>query len=217
VVEFHGFADIKRDHHAADFLRSTRIPLIRHASAAAGISRSQCKRRRLDAEPGHSPSRQNRGTGRGVPEGSWFHPPLLRFRHPRFSRIRPLVSRQRNREESGRRCPCNARKNRLPRRSGHVRRLTINHKRFQSSEGTCRRTPPAVFPLDADPSGTFLDVSGLLWRFLRLPQPGNVLEFKPFEFRLVNVGLGRLRSEEHTSELQSRENLVCRLLLEKKK
>src|SRR5690606_42138044 len=28
---------------------------------------------------------------------------------------------------------------------------------------------------------------------------------------------GGLRSEEHTSELQSRENLVCRLLLEKKK
>src|SRR5690606_40879243 len=32
------------------------------------------------------------------------------------------------------------------------------------------------------------------------------------------VGLSPLmRSEEHTSELQSRENLVCRLLLEKKK
>src|SRR5207302_3399207 len=29
--------------------------------------------------------------------------------------------------------------------------------------------------------------------------------------------LGERRSEEHTSELQSRENLVCRLLLEKKK
>src|SRR5690606_40247317 len=28
---------------------------------------------------------------------------------------------------------------------------------------------------------------------------------------------GRTRSEAHTSELQSRENLVCRLLLEKKK
>src|SRR5690606_39922828 len=27
---------------------------------------------------------------------------------------------------------------------------------------------------------------------------------------------GSVRSEEHTSELQSRENLVCRLLLEKK-
>src|SRR5690606_40999771 len=35
------------------------------------------------------------------------------------------------------------------------------------------------------------------------------------------IGAGRRhhhgRSEEHTSELQSRENLVCRLLLEKKK
>src|ERR1041385_9438153 len=29
--------------------------------------------------------------------------------------------------------------------------------------------------------------------------------------------LNRMRSEEHTSELQSRLNLVCRLLLEKKK
>src|SRR5690606_41429800 len=35
----------------------------------------------------------------------------------------------------------------------------------------------------------------------------------------VAVGHGDrpVRSEEHTSELQSRENLVCRLLLEKKK
>src|SRR5262245_65391464 len=30
-------------------------------------------------------------------------------------------------------------------------------------------------------------------------------------------GLGRARSEEHTSELQSLRHLVCRLLLEKKK
>src|SRR5207249_9863610 len=30
-------------------------------------------------------------------------------------------------------------------------------------------------------------------------------------------GLGKLRSEEHTSELQSRFDIVCRLLLEKKK
>src|SRR5690349_23271982 len=29
--------------------------------------------------------------------------------------------------------------------------------------------------------------------------------------------IGRVRSEEHTSELQSRRDLVCRLLLEKKK
>src|SRR3712207_7809245 len=31
------------------------------------------------------------------------------------------------------------------------------------------------------------------------------------------LALGFLRSEEHTSELQSRQYLVCRLLLEKKK
>src|SRR2546427_7626524 len=42
-------------------------------------------------------------------------------------------------------------------------------------------------------------------------------------FRSVNVALrksldlyGQVRSEEHTSELQSQSNLVCRLLLEKK-
>src|SRR5690606_41747188 len=35
--------------------------------------------------------------------------------------------------------------------------------------------------------------------------------------QLDGLAGGQLRSEEHTSELQSRENLVCRLLLEKKK
>src|SRR5436309_6571763 len=32
----------------------------------------------------------------------------------------------------------------------------------------------------------------------------------------ASKGISAARSEEHTSELQSRENLVCRLLLEKK-
>src|SRR5690606_42018960 len=35
--------------------------------------------------------------------------------------------------------------------------------------------------------------------------------------RRIERALDGKRSEEHTSELQSRENLVCRLLLEKKK
>src|SRR5690606_39495715 len=35
-------------------------------------------------------------------------------------------------------------------------------------------------------------------------------------YRLWSILLTAPRSEEHTSELQSRENLVCRLLLEKK-
>src|SRR5207253_6995297 len=36
-------------------------------------------------------------------------------------------------------------------------------------------------------------------------------------FPQVNAATARVRSEEHTSELQSRGHLVCRLLLEKKK
>src|SRR5438874_8103232 len=40
----------------------------------------------------------------------------------------------------------------------------------------------------------------------------------PIAFRLeIFEGEPRVRSEEHTSELQSRRDLVCRLLLEKKK
>src|SRR3989475_6054708 len=44
------------------------------------------------------------------------------------------------------------------------------------------------------------------------------LEHEPVQLRLwERVGAFLLRSEEHTSELQSQSNLVCRLLLEKKK
>src|SRR5256886_9073769 len=39
-----------------------------------------------------------------------------------------------------------------------------------------------------------------------------------WELNLLRIlDLPKLRSEEHTSELQSQSNLVCRLLLEKKK
>src|SRR3712207_8222930 len=44
-------------------------------------------------------------------------------------------------------------------------------------------------------------------------QPGFLKICKAARFNAV----GQLRSEEHTSELQSRQYLVCRLLLEKKK
>src|SRR5690606_40174561 len=50
-----------------------------------------------------------------------------------------------------------------------------------------------------------------LWRKARFPFPLD-------QFFFVVKGLvANGRSEEHTSELQSREKLVCRLLLEKKK
>src|SRR5260221_7376689 len=37
------------------------------------------------------------------------------------------------------------------------------------------------------------------------------------DFTLVSIPMFVMRSEEHTSELQSHSDLVCRLLLEKKK
>src|SRR3989475_7880368 len=37
------------------------------------------------------------------------------------------------------------------------------------------------------------------------------------DLQTILIGLKEGRSEEHTSELQSQSNLVCRLLLEKKK
>src|SRR2546429_6350290 len=60
-----------------------------------------------------------------------------------------------------------------------------------------------------------------LFRSLLFP-PGEV-EFGAaraclqFDARFLDMPLTRDRSEEHTSELQSRLHLVCRLLLEKKK
>src|SRR5688572_32120056 len=48
----------------------------------------------------------------------------------------------------------------------------------------------------------------------RLPRPGPSLRLWPGR---PQAWLETDRSEEHTSELQSQSNLVCRLLLEKKK
>src|SRR2546428_6298309 len=50
------------------------------------------------------------------------------------------------------------------------------------------------------------------------PTPVWSIEANGFFFTIDQTGVGQLvRSEEHTSELQSRSDLVCRLLLEKKK
>src|SRR3712207_7817702 len=44
-----------------------------------------------------------------------------------------------------------------------------------------------------------------------------ILDFLTLRFLTTQENIVFLRSEEHTSELQSRQYLVCRLLLEKKK
>src|SRR2546430_9122853 len=57
---------------------------------------------------------------------------------------------------------------------------------------------------------------------LRVDQNAVVGSMPPYALVDLRMGAtraygGMLRSEEHTSELQSQSNLVCRLLLEKKK
>src|SRR5690349_22790011 len=51
---------------------------------------------------------------------------------------------------------------------------------------------------------------------LRIVEPGD-LDALLHVLALAALHQDQLRSEEHTSELQSRRDLVCRLLLEKKK
>src|SRR2546427_9479519 len=57
----------------------------------------------------------------------------------------------------------------------------------------------------------------LLAEFARL-RTANLQELESWKLTATELDLpGDWRSEEHTSELQSQSNLVCRLLLEKKK
>src|SRR3989449_8484117 len=59
-----------------------------------------------------------------------------------------------------------------------------------------------------------------LFRSRRIPAPASSPAFPRITISpptMPRAAPGRARSEEHTSELQSRLHLVCRLLLEKKK
>src|SRR5256886_6631060 len=83
-----------------------------------------------------------------------------------------------------------------------------------------------TFRVDQIISGVALNLlAGGLARFLNIllfekaTQSPGVRGFTPIDIPLLRdlPALRPLRSEEHTSELQSQSNLVCRLLLEKKK
>src|SRR3712207_6860112 len=78
------------------------------------------------------------------------------------------------------------------------------------SKGTLLRTFPRIF------SGTHVDHPAVrVHRAARV----RIAADRPFPLYGDGEPMGELpaRSEEHTSELQSRQYLVCRLLLEKKK
>src|SRR3712207_6873445 len=72
-----------------------------------------------------------------------------------------------------------------------------------------------LFRSTASPSRLYCSppIGGCVHVVVRLEDPVEVGEL---QHRPHLLGRGR-RSEEHTSELQSRQYLVCRLLLEKKK
>src|SRR3989475_2030839 len=79
---------------------------------------------------------------------------------------------------------------------------------FRSSLTACARDGAAIEPAGDEPvSFSVADGGALCPRCLQTPSPHQPPSRLP----------PQARSEEHTSELQSQSNLVCRLLLEKKK
>src|SRR5260370_32322549 len=91
------------------------------------------------------------------------------------------------------------------------------------------RRPPrsTLFPyttlfrsLHLQPAGGLTEWTGRVVRGGRLRHHGGAslpFDSRPLAVYRTRSRDGRERSEEHTSELQSHLNLVCRLLLEKKK
>src|SRR2546427_3138898 len=68
---------------------------------------------------------------------------------------------------------------------------------------------------EAGPIAVFGHLCGALIGHLQEQQEGELLDVIAVVDAIVTHRMAR--SEEHTSELQSQSNLVCRLLLEKKK
>src|SRR5690606_42072955 len=76
----------------------------------------------------------------------------------------------------------------------------------------------AIKPLDWTPPPASQFDALLLTSVNAVMHAGVGLEqYKQLPVLAIGEVTANARSEEHTSELQSRENLVCRLLLEKKK
>src|SRR2546422_8099612 len=87
----------------------------------------------------------------------------------------------------------------------------LEHGKYRLQSELNRLRP---IPLPA-PRGLIMDRNG---KVLAENVPGYTVSLLPGDEDSLRATLHRLaRSEEHTSELQSRLHLVCRLLLEKKK
>src|SRR2546422_7697831 len=111
-----------------------------------------------------------------------------------------------------------------------IRQLTVSVPALPSEYSILRIASPAVLPgmfgLDASarsqrtsPVTVYVPLpvtASLAFRVSQFPPPVAALDVPPPPAGATNVKRSD-RSEEHTSELQSRLHLVCRLLLEKKK
>src|SRR2546427_9103768 len=92
------------------------------------------------------------------------------------------------------------------------------------------RRPPRSTLFPTRRSSDLLAARGVQFRVARLKElareallraklahlPASALDYSSVDDAVRGEGVSPTRSEEHTSELQSQSNLVCRLLLEKK-
>src|SRR5690606_25132317 len=114
----------------------------------------------------------------------------------------------------------------------HLFRMAGEHEHFTAGDEQALfelkgwRVRPLIcydlrFPVwSRDPQGTDLLFYTANWPAARRNAWNRLLPARAIENLCYVAGVNRVgtdRSEEHTSELQSRENLVCRLLLEEKK
>src|SRR5690349_23002647 len=76
----------------------------------------------------------------------------------------------------------------------------------------------SVSGIGSDTAGvTYLAEFGIVFLMFVIGLEFNLPKLQSMRRLVFGLGFTQVRSEEHTSELQSRRDLVCRLLLEKKK
>src|SRR5690606_9619238 len=102
----------------------------------------------------------------------------------------------------------------------------LENRQVVIDSGTIKKIADTIdaaeaYPVRIDGTGQYL-IPGLAEMHAHIPEPPTSQQrIEETLFLYLSNGVttirGMLRSEEHTSELQSREKLVCRLLLEKKK
>src|SRR5690606_41800677 len=106
-----------------------------------------------------------------------------------------------------RRCSC-------PTRADHDVRCSIPTRRSSDLERLCDTVSYELTQGDISEQALYDQTTAYIRHYYN---QARLLNRQAARFAMTVFQRRLARSEEHTSELQSRENLVCRLLLEKKK